>query len=176
MEFLGPFHPQITHGPIVLIIVGLLFEVAGRALDRDWWRKAAFAMLILGVVGAYLAVQSGEGASEVVEKQGVPEHTVDAHGDLGKLALWFGLGAVVARAVAGRLGPVRGAVSALGLALHLAAAVAVGIAAHRGGQLVFEHAANVRLHGALVSPGPPGSGKAAAGEHAGEEHESGGKR
>lgn len=173
-EFLGPLHPQITHGPIVLIIVGLLFELAGRAFDRDWWRKAAFAMLILGVVGAFLAVQSGEGASDVVEKQGVPEHTVDAHGDLGKLTLWFGLGAVVARAVAGRLGPARGAASALGLALHLAAAVAVGIAAHRGGALVFEHGANVRLHGTLVSPGPPGSAHA-AGEHAGEEHTSGGR-
>ncbi len=155
MEFLAPFHPQITHGPIVLIIVAFLFEIAGRLLDRDWWRKAAFAMLILGVVGAFLAVQSGEGASDGVEKQGVPEKTVDAHGDLGKLALWFGLGAVVARAIAGRMGPVRAAVSGLGLALHLVAAVTVGIAAHRGGQLIFEHGAGVKLHGQLLQEGPP---------------------
>ena len=155
MEFLAPFHPQITHGPIVLIIVAFLFEIAGRMLDRDWWRKAAFAMLVLGVVSAYLAVQSGEGASEAAEKQGVPEQTVDAHGDLGKLALWFGLGAVVARALAGRMGPVRGAVAGLGLALHLVAAVTVGIAAHRGGQLIFEHGAGVRVHGRLLQVGPP---------------------
>jgi uncharacterized membrane protein len=155
MEFLAPFHPQITHGPIVLVIVAFLFEIIGRLLDRDWWRKAAFAMLVLGVVGAYLAVQSGEAASHGVEKQGVPESTVDAHGDLGKLALWFGLGAVVARAIAGRMGPVRAAVSGLGLALHLAAAVAIGVAAHRGGQLIFEHGAGVRLHGRLLQEGPP---------------------
>jgi uncharacterized membrane protein len=155
MEFLAPFHPQITHGPIVLVIVAFLFEIVGRLLDRDWWRKAAFAMLVLGVVGAYLAVQSGEAASHGVEKQGVPESTVDAHGDLGKLALWFGLGAVVARAIAGRMGPVRAAVSGLGLALHLAAAVAIGVAGHRGGQLIFEHGAGVRLHGRLLQEGPP---------------------
>ena len=155
MEFLAPFHPQITHGPIVLIIVAFLFEVVGRLLDRDWWRKAAFAMLILGVVAAFLAVQSGEAASVAVEKQGVPERTVDAHGDLGKLALWFGLGAVVVRAIAGRMGPVRAAVSGLGLALHLVAAVTVGIAAHRGAQLIFEHGAGVRLHGRLLQEGPP---------------------
>ena len=155
MEFLAPFHPQITHGPIVLIIVAFLFEIAGRMLDRDWWRKAAFAMLVLGVVSAYLAVQSGEGASEAAEKQGVPEQTVDAHGDLGRLALWFGLGAVVARALAGRMGPVRGAVAGLGLALHLVAAVTVGIAAHRGGQLIFEHGAGVMVHGRLLQVGPP---------------------
>ena len=155
MEFLAPFHPQITHGPIVLIIVGLLFEIIGRVLDRDWWRKAAFAMLILGVVSAYLAVQSGEAASDAAEKQGVPEQTVDAHGNLGKLALWFGLGAVVARALAGRMGPVRGVVAGLGLALHLVAAVAVGIAAHRGGQLIFEHGAGVKIQGRLLQVGPP---------------------
>jgi uncharacterized membrane protein len=170
-ELLAPFHPQITHGPIVLIIVALGFELIGRALDREWWRKAAFAMLILGVIGAFLAVQSGEGASNVVEKQGVPEHTVDAHGDLGKLALWFGLGAVVARAASARAGALRGAVSWLGLALHLVAAITVGIAAHRGGQLIFEHGANVRLHGKLLELGPRGGGK-----HDDEHREAGGKR
>ena len=161
MEFLAPFHPQITHAPIVLIVVGFLFEIAGRLFDRDWWRKAAFAMLILGVVSAYVAVLSGEAASEPVEhRQGVPEETVDAHGDLGKLALWLGLGAVVARALAGRLGPLRGAAAGLGLLLHLGAAVVVGIAAHRGGQLIFEHGAGVRLHGRLLESGAPPAGPA----------------
>jgi len=168
MEFLAPFHPQITHAPIVLIIVGFAFEIAGRLLDRDWWRKAAFAMLILGVVGAFLSVQSGDAAGEHAEKQGVPEEAVDAHEDMGKLTLWFGLGAVVARALAGRMGPARAAVSGLGLALHLVAAVTVGIAAHRGGQLIFEHGANVRVHGQLLQVGPPSGDKApeaAGGKH-----------
>jgi len=157
MESLAPFHPQITHAPIVLIIVGFLFEIAGRVLDRDWLRKAAFAMLVLGVVSAYLAVESGEGASVAAEKQGVPEQTVDAHGNLGKWVLWFGLGAVVARALAGRMGPARGLVAGLGLALHLVAAVTVGIAAHRGGQLIFAHGAGVSLHGQKLQVGPPPS-------------------
>lgn len=155
MEFLAPYHPQITHGPIVLIIVGFVFEIAGRVFDRDWWRKAALAMLVLGVLGAFFAVQSGEAASDGVEKQGVPEETVDAHGDLGKVAMWLGLGALVARALAGRMGPARGALAGLGLTLHLASAIAVGVAAHRGGQLIFEHGAGVRLHGRLLQEGPP---------------------
>jgi len=155
MEFLAPFHPQITHAPIVLIIGGLVFELAGRALDRDWWRKAAFAMLVLGVIGAFLSVQSGTAAGGHAEKQGVPEQAVDAHGRMGKLTLWFGLGAVVARALAGRMGPLRAAFSGLGLVLHLVAALAVSITAHRGGQLVFEHGANVKLHGRLLQTGSP---------------------
>ena len=64
MDLIAPFHPQIVHTPIVLIILSLLFEVVGRATDSDWWRKAAFAMLVIGVLGACVAVLSGEPAGE----------------------------------------------------------------------------------------------------------------
>lgn len=151
MEFLAPFHTQIVHTPIALIIISLLFEIVGRATDSDWWRKAAFAMLVVGVLGAGAAVLSGTEAGErAEERQGVPEAVVDAHEDAGKLALWIGLGAVAARAVSGSVGGARAAVAGLALALHLAAAVAVGIAGYRGGQLVYEHAAGVRLQGQLL--------------------------
>jgi uncharacterized membrane protein len=162
--WLAPFHPQIVHAPIVLIVVGLLFELIGRALSLDWWRKAAFAMLIVGVLGAAAAVISGEGTSEVVEKQGVPEQTVDAHGDLAKIALWLGIAAVLARAIAGRAGAARGAIGALALVLHIAAAGTVAVAAHRGGQLVFEHGARVRVNGQPVVTGKAGAARSEGGE------------
>ena len=79
------------------------------------------------------------------------------------LTLWLGLGAVVTRAVAGRLGAVRAAVAGLALLLHLAAAVTVGIAGYRGGLLVFEHGAGVKVGGTLVE-NPEG-------DKAGEAHE-----
>ena len=174
MEFLAPFHPQITHVPIVLIPLAFLFELVGRALDRDWWRKAALAMLVAGVVGAWLSVQSGHGADEFADKQGIQEHAIDAHEEAATLTLWLSLAALAARAVAARAG--RGApdpaspgarawsaaVVGLGLALHLAASITVAVAAHRGGLLVFEHGANVKLHGRLIQEGPPrGSGNEA---------------
>jgi uncharacterized membrane protein len=150
MEALAPLHPAIVHAPIALIIVGAVFELLGRALDGEWWRKAAFAMLIVGVLGAALAVLSGEAASERAEHQGVAEKTVDEHGDVAKLALWLGLGAVATRAVAGRLGAARAAVAGLALLLHLGAATAVGVAGFRGGRLVFEHGAGVKVGGKLL--------------------------
>ena len=137
MEALAPFHPAIVHTPIALIIVGAVFELAGRALDREWWRKAAFAMLIVGVLAAGLAVLSGRAAEEGVERQGVAKHAIEEHEEMALLTLWLGLGAVVTRAVAGRLGAVRAAVAGLALLLHLAAAITVGIAGFRGGLLVF---------------------------------------
>ena len=166
MDFLGPFHPQIIHTPIVLIIVSLLFDLVGRAFDLDWWRKAAVAMLVIGVLGAGVAVLSGEAASEVAEnRQGIPEETVDHHGDLAKLALWLGIGTLVVRGAAVALGPARPVASGLALVLHLATAVTIGVAAHRGGQLVYQHGAAVHLQGKLITH-PPESHDARAGDSA----------
>lgn len=165
MEALAPFHPAIVHAPIALIIVGAVFELMGRALDGEWWRKAAFAMLIVGVLGAGLAVLSGNEAGERAEHQGVAEKAVDAHEEVATLALWLGLGAVVTRAVAGRLGAGRAAVAGLALLLHLGAATAVGIAGFRGGRLVFEHGAGVKVGGTLLEvPEGEKGGEGAAGE------------
>ena len=165
MEALAPFHPAIVHTPIALIIVGAIFELVGRALDREWWRKAAFAMLIVGVLAAGLAVLSGREAEENVERQGVAQHAIEEHEEMALLTLWLGLGAVVTRAVAGRLGPVRAAVAGLALLLHLAAAITVGVTGFRGGSLVFEHGAGVKMGGTLVE-NPEGE-KAEKAEHEG---------
>src|SRR3989442_13011091 len=103
MDFLAPFHPQIVHTPVALIITGAVFELIGRTIDIAWWRKAAFAMLILGTLGAGLAVLSGEPASERAEKvQGVPEQAGDAHEDFGKLTWWIAAAPALPRLLAGR--------------------------------------------------------------------------
>jgi uncharacterized membrane protein len=155
LRFLGPYHPQITHLPIVFIIASLAFELAGLLLDRDWLRKAALVMLVLGVAGAWLAIRSGHAAEHVANRQGVSHEAIDEHEEMANLAWWFGLAALAARLLAGRLGPARAAVTGIGLICHLVAAIAVGTAAHRGGLLVFEHGANVKLHGQLLQEGPP---------------------
>jgi uncharacterized membrane protein len=151
MDILGPFHPSIVHFPIVLILVAALFELVGRATDLAWWRKAAFAMLVLGTVAAWAAVWSGRGAEDPAEDQGVSHDAIHEHEDAGKIAAWLALGAVAVRAVAGRLGRAAPAAGALGLLLHLLAASAIGVAGYRGGRLVFEHGAGVRVGGELVS-------------------------
>jgi len=151
MDSLAPLHPLIVHTPIALMIVSLLFEIVGRATDSAWWRNAAFAMLIVGTLGACAAVLSGEPAANRAEKlQGVPEDAIDSHEDAGKIAMWMGIGAVVTRAIAGGMGAARPIVAALALLLHVFAASAVGMASYRGGKLVYEHGAGVRVHGELI--------------------------
>ena len=67
MDLGVPLHPLAVHGPIVLIVMGALFELTGRALDLEWWRKAAFAMLV-GLAahrGGVLVYQHGAGVRPV---------------------------------------------------------------------------------------------------------------
>ena len=144
MDLGVPLHPLVVHGPIVLIVMGALFELTGRALDLEWWRKAAFAMLVLGTLAAFAAVLTGNDAESAAEKQGVPEEAIEAHESLANPVPWVALAAVLARALAGRAGALRGVLAGLGLVLHLGAAVLVGLAAHRGGVLVYQHGAGVR--------------------------------
>jgi len=152
MDALGPYHPQIVHTPIALLIFSAFFAILGRLFDRDWLRKASVLLLVFGFLGAFVAVNSGQATHEIAEhKQGVPEDAVDAHGDMGRMTLYLSGGALLVLAIASRAsGGVAGALGVLALLLQLGAAVTVGIAGKRGGDLVFEHGAHVRLGGQFV--------------------------
>lgn len=152
MDALAPFHPQIVHTPIALLIFSAFFAIVGRVLDREWVRKTSVLLLVFGFLGAFLAVNTGQATHEIPErKQGVPEHEIDQHGDMGRNAMFLAGGALLVMAVATRTsGGAANALGTLALLLQIGAAIAVGIAGKRGGELVFEYGANVHLGGKLV--------------------------
>jgi uncharacterized membrane protein len=151
-SFLGPFHPQIVHTPIVMLIFSALFAVLGRLMDRDWLKKASVVMLVFGYLGAFAAVHSGKPAHRVPEhQQGVPEDDIDTHAMVGERTMWLSGLALLALFGASRLkGGGAAALGGLGLILQLLAAGAVGYTGYLGGKLVYEHGANVKVDGQLV--------------------------
>ncbi len=159
MHWIGQFHPQIVHTPIVMIIFSAFFAIVGRLFDRDWVRRASVLMLVFGFLGAFAAVRSGLAAHGVAEhRQGVPEEAIDDHAEAGQWTMYLAGAALVAIAVASRLsGPAAAAVGAIGLILQLMAATAVGVTGYRGGKLVYEHGANVRIGGVLLKDTGAGS-------------------
>ena len=156
MDALGPFHPIIVHTPLALLIFSVAFELIGLATDSEWWRKAAFTLLLIGAAGAVVAMLSGEAAEEIVEHaQNVDPDVIERHGNAGKLTMWIALGAVAARMVAFGMQRGRTPIAGLALILQLAAATMVVVTGLRGGALVYEHGAGVRVDGAHVAPRPP---------------------
>jgi uncharacterized membrane protein len=168
MDALGQFHPQIVHTPVALLVFSALFAIAGRLFDREWVRKTAMLLLVFGFLGSFVAVQSGQVAHRVPEhEQGVPEDEIDEHAEFGRYTMWAAGAALVAYAAGTRLpGGAGNAVAALALVLQIAAAVLVGVTGHRGGELVYEYGANVRMGGALLKN--PGAGREGRSEGAGD--------
>ena len=164
--FLGPFHPQIVHTPIVMLIFSALLALAGRLFDREWLRKASVLTLVVGFLGAFLAVQSGKPAHKVPEHdQGVPEKDIDEHAAGGQWVVYLSGGALVVIAIASRLqGGAANALGILALLLQLCAAGAVGLTGYRGGRLVYEHGANVKVDGQLVKSANAAAHKEEPGE------------
>ena len=164
LSFLGPFHPQIVHTPIAMLIFSAFFAIVGRLFDREWLKKASVVMLVFGFLGAFLAEQSGKPAHKVPEhQQGVPEQAIDTHAALAQKVTLLAGSALVAFAIASRLrGAAASALTTLAFVLQLGAAVMVGITAYWGGKLVYEHGANVHVDGQLVK-------SVHAGEHPADE-------
>lgn len=168
MEALGQLHPQIVHTPIVLLIFSAFFAIAGRLFDRDWVRRTSVLLLVFGFLGSFAAVRSGAIAHRVPEhQQGVPEQAIDTHGEMGEKVMYLSGAALAAVIVASRLaGNAAQAVGLLALVLQLLAAGAVGYTGKLGGELVYEHGANVKLGGVLVKDvrsgerATPGGGQA----------------
>ena len=151
-NFLGPFHPQIVHTPVALLIFSAFFAIVARLFDRDWLKKTSILLLVFGFLGAFFAEQSGKPAHRVPEhEQGVPEEDIDEHAASAKWVTWTAGTALAAVAIASRLkGGAAAAVSGLALVLQIMSAVAVGRTAWLGGKLTFEHGANVKVDGQLV--------------------------
>ena len=164
LSFLGALHPQIVHTPVAMLIFSALFAIVGRLTDRDWLKKTSVVMLVFGYLGAFAAVQSGKIAHRVPEhEQGVPEEAIDTHGMMGERTMWLSGLALVALFAGSRLkGGAASALGALALVLQLLAAGAVAYGGYLGGQLVYDHAANVHVDGHLVK-------SVHAGEHKSDE-------
>ena len=114
-------------------------------------RVACVVALVVAVVGAWLAVETGQREEERVEAV-VPEAPFKAHGEAAEQFLAFsGVFLLVAGAglLGGAVGRAARYVSVVGAIGLLAAGVRVG---HTGGQLVYSHgAASAYVSGAATT-------------------------
>jgi uncharacterized membrane protein len=138
-------HPAIVHFPIVLAFLLPLFAIGAMVAIRKGARPLRAWSLPLGIavtltLSAWVAVQTGEGEGERVEKV-VAEAPLETHEEAAELFLTLS-GVLLAvtstglvRGVVGRAGRVTATVGAVAL---VALAAQVG---HSGGELVYRHGA-----------------------------------
>lgn len=138
-------HPMIVHFPIALLITGFLFEVAGLIINKEFFSKAGFYLLVLGSAGVLAAYFSGQNAGSGIEEAGPLKDALELHEDAALLsAILSGV------ALAMRVGLVfykkyQGTLKYVSVFLFLAAVLAIGRTGYFGGDLVYKHAAGVQF-------------------------------
>jgi len=134
-------HAALNDLPAALLLVAVLFDLAGALLRRPALRVAGFWTLTVGAVGAVLAVLSGLQAEDHVAHGEAVHQLMHTHEELALITLGIFVVLALWRIVReSRMGGTeRGVVLALslgGIGMLLATAV-------YGGKLVFDHAAGI---------------------------------
>lgn len=79
-------HPLIIHFPIALLIVAPLLVIIGVLIPRNGraFIVSAFILMLIGTVGAFLAVSTGEAAGELAEHVNNVDAVLEQHEELAE--------------------------------------------------------------------------------------------
>lgn len=76
------WHLVVNHLPIIFPIVGVIVMITGFISKSEAVKRTAFMIFVFGALAAIAAMNTGEGAEEVVEKiNGVTESFIKNHED-----------------------------------------------------------------------------------------------
>jgi len=94
MESIAGLHPLVVHFPIALLLLYTLFETTGVILKNETLTKAAFLILILGVVSAIAAVLTGGQAEEIathLRDKGIAfsQEVLETHEKFATISVWY---------------------------------------------------------------------------------------
>lgn len=149
-------HAMIIHFPIALLMAGFLSEIIAFFVKKDFFRHAAFFLLLLGALGAIAAYLTGGLAGEGIEEDPL-KNPMELHQQAATVTLWLAVIAGLFRAVMYYFKYNRIWVKWVGILLFTALAGSVARTGYLGGQLVYSHGAGVEF--ALPDFGNPGNGK-----------------
>jgi uncharacterized membrane protein len=135
------FHAALNDLPTALLVTAVLFDLLASITRRLIFRQVAFWTLIVGVLGAGLAVLSGLQAEEHIDHGEAVHQLMGTHEDLALITL--GVFAVLALWRLVREKRMASGERAVVVALSLGGVGLVVATGVYGGKLVFEHAAGI---------------------------------
>lgn len=132
------FHPLSVHFPIVLILVGFLFDLIALFFRKDHClSKAGFFLMILGTLGAVASFLTGEFFSK--ELIGPAGEVKETHQLMAKITMFVMIAASVIRIYAVIAKKDKGFFKWIVFALFLAGAAFVAYTGMLGGTLVYDY-------------------------------------
>ncbi|TYP93612.1 putative membrane protein [Fodinibius salinus] len=86
-------HLVINHFPIFSMLFGVLILGWGLWKKKDSIQRIAMVLFVLGAITSYIAVETGEGAEEVLEEYAtsISHDAIHDHEEAAEIAMWFSL-------------------------------------------------------------------------------------
>ncbi len=159
-------HPLIIHFPIGLLLIAPLFVLLGVILSPKvgrWFFVAALVLMLLGTISAFVAVETGEAAGKLADRNPEINATLERHQELAEttrnafatLTVVFALILLLPTVLKWEPGtPTQAAVAVLFLIFYGAGTLMLVNTAHQGGMLVHKHGVHALLAPDSNAPAP----------------------
>ena len=80
------WHLVVNHLPIIFPIVGVIVMITGLISKSEAVKRTAFMIFIFGALASLIAMNTGEGAEELVENiNGITEYDIESHEEAAEL-------------------------------------------------------------------------------------------
>jgi uncharacterized membrane protein len=152
MEFLADLHPRIVHFPIAFFIIYSVFEISGIILKKDFLNKAAYIILIFGIITALLAVLTGNQAQNAAKlilnrkMMGISE-AIKKHEEFATITIWYFTLLFILRTYLLIKKKYEGSWKYIFIGFGLIGCYLIYSTGYYGGELVFKHGIGVHLQG-----------------------------
>ena len=85
-----PFHPQLVHFPIAFLLLSFVFDLVGAVRNSDKWNQFGGFILLLAIISAFAALQSGESSKETLNPMTENlQEAVEEHENLASTTFFF---------------------------------------------------------------------------------------
>jgi uncharacterized membrane protein len=86
-------HLIVNHLPVFSVLFGLFILAWGLIRKNLSFQKLAMVLFIVGAIGSYIAVESGEGAEDILEEYApnISHDLIHDHEEAAEVALWFAI-------------------------------------------------------------------------------------
>jgi len=140
------FHPLSVHFPIVLLLLATCAKAISLWSPRDIWHFGSRLLLILGVVGIWISMYTGDLADGIVSRKLCDPTILKDHENFAYTTSWIFTIALVLELITYYLKNLKTRVSQLLIAILLITGSAfLMYVGHLGATLVYQQAAGVQV-------------------------------
>ena len=140
------FHPLSVHFPIVLLLLATLFKLVGLWSSKITWDHGGRFLLILGVIGVWISIYTGNLADGIVSRQLCDPTVLKEHENFAYTTAWIFSIALILELLTRYIDLIKTRIISVVLVLlMISGSLTLAYVGHLGAELVYQQAAGVNV-------------------------------